>query len=744
MAEETGTHSAVQGTSLWPDADGVFRRQSQRKKPKVEYREMDEQLEKLTDNENAAADPDESEVTDTESEDEVPSGLQGAAFQSRLPFRRMSKLEKRHFSDVDGSTAQRNFLEIRNIMLQIWLENPKEELTEEDAKLKIDSENKHMIERIHKFLVRHGLINFGIYKKVTKVIKVPFKIVIVGAGVAGLAAADQLQKFGFDVTILESRERIGGRVATFRKGPYVADLGAMVITGLGGNPMAAIASQIDMDLYKIRQKCPLYDSKGRLIAKDLDEAIEAEFNKLLDAATYISHELDFNYANEQPLSLGHAIELIIKLQERQVKEKQCSHAHQTVTLQEQLIFTKTKISKMEASLKETRAMYDKAKHVPEPRSDEDEFDFRVYQRELLLLFKKYDALIEEHDKLAENGREVRKSKPSDVYLSPENRQILDWHLANLEFANATPLSTLSLKHWDQDDDFEFTGSHLTVRNGYSCLPSRLGEDLNIILQTEVNNISYTDSGVGIKAVSQVDQKETMYHADAAIVTLPLGVLKKCDAVQFHPPLPEWKNGAIDRLGFGNLNKVILCFESCFWNSKVNLFGHVTNTTANRGELFLFWNLYKAPVLISLIAGEAAARAETMRDDVIVERALRVLKGIFGPSRVPEPTETVVTRWKTDKYACGSYSYVASGSSGADYDLLAMPVLNAEAGKARLCFAGEHTMRNYPATVHGAFLSGLREAARLADQFLGVDYGPSSSTGVGGSEVSGSQTKSALN
>ena len=30
-------------------------------------------------------------------------------------------------------------------------------------------------------------------------------------------------------------------------------------------------------------------------------------------------------------------------------------------------------------------------------------------------------------------------------------------------------------------------------------------------------------------------------------------------------------------------------------------------------------------------------------------------------------------------------------------------------------------RNYPATVHGAFLSGLREAGRIGDQLIGAPY-----------------------
>ena len=60
------------------------------------------------------------------------------------------------------------------------------------------------------------------------------KVVVIGAGIAGLAAAQQLRSFGMEVVVLEARDRVGGRIATFRKGQYIADLGAMVVTGLGG------------------------------------------------------------------------------------------------------------------------------------------------------------------------------------------------------------------------------------------------------------------------------------------------------------------------------------------------------------------------------------------------------------------------------------------------------------------------------------------------------------------------------
>jgi monoamine oxidase len=86
-------------------------------------------------------------------------------------------------------------------------------------------------------------------------------------------------------------------------------------------------------------------------------------------------------------------------------------------------------------------------------------------------------------------------------------------------------------------------------------------------------------------------------------------------------------------------------------------------------------------------------------------AMASLREALG-AKVPEPTGAVVVRWAGDPFARGYYSHVAVGARAADMDALAAPE------GERLYFCGEATMRGYSATVHGAYLSGLREAARI--------------------------------
>jgi polyamine oxidase len=79
-----------------------------------------------------------------------------------------------------------------------------------------------------------------------------------------------------------------------------------------------------------------------------------------------------------------------------------------------------------------------------------------------------------------------------------------------------------------------------------------------------------------------------------------------------------------------------------------------------------------------------------------------------PQDLPEPTGFLVTRWRQDRFALGSYSYLAVGSTPEDRSVLAEPV------GERLFFAGEATHREFPATVHGALLSGRRAADEVID------------------------------
>jgi monoamine oxidase len=69
-------------------------------------------------------------------------------------------------------------------------------------------------------------------------------VIVIGAGVAGLAAAQRLRNVGVTVTVLEARNRIGGRVWTDRSVlGYACDMGAGWIHGPdGGNPVTPIAA----------------------------------------------------------------------------------------------------------------------------------------------------------------------------------------------------------------------------------------------------------------------------------------------------------------------------------------------------------------------------------------------------------------------------------------------------------------------------------------------------------------------
>lgn len=84
-----------------------------------------------------------------------------------------------------------------------------------------------------------------------------------------------------DSTARLYQDRVGGRVSTFKHGQHVAELGAMVITGLGnGNPMYTLSRQTNMKLSAIRPACPIYDDEGRRVPRVEDHAWETAVSSL--------------------------------------------------------------------------------------------------------------------------------------------------------------------------------------------------------------------------------------------------------------------------------------------------------------------------------------------------------------------------------------------------------------------------------------------------------------------------------
>ncbi|OWM75006.1 hypothetical protein CDL15_Pgr021357 [Punica granatum] len=499
------------------------------------------------------------------------------------------------------------------------------------------------------------------------------RIIVIGAGPAGLTAARHLKRQGFSVTVLEARSRIGGRVYTDRSSLSVpVDLGASIITGVEADvaserrpdPSSLVCTQLGIELTVLNSDCPLYDIvTGQKVPSDLDEALEAEYNGLLDDMVLVVAQ---NGERAMKMSLEDGLEYALK-RRRMAR-----------------IGTDTG----EAELRDS---------LPAPDNSKTSIDNGVTEN---------SCVIEE-----------------DI-LSPLERRVMNWHFAHLEYGCAALLKEVSLPYWNQDDVFGgFGGAHCMIKGGFSAVVESLGKGLDILLDHVVTEISYSskDSEATDDHLSQVKvctSNGREFLGDAVLITVPLGCLK-AESIKFLPPLPHWKQSSIKRLGFGVLNKIVLEFPEVFWDDSVDYFGATAEETDHRGQCFMFWNIKKtvgAPVLIALLVGKAAKDGEHMSPQDHADHAVMVLRKLFGEASVPNPVGSVVTDWGRDPFSYGAYSYVAIGASGEDYDIIGKPVENC------IFFAGEATCKEHPDTVGGAMMSGLREAVRIMDILsTGNDY-----------------------
>jgi monoamine oxidase len=108
-------------------------------------------------------------------------------------------------------------------------------------------------------------------------------IIIIGAGISGLAAAKKLKGKGLNVIILESQDKVGGRLRTNRSLGIGFDEGASWIHGINGNPITTLAQEAGMSTFQtVDESRKSYDIGGVLRSAASYDDAEDELYTILD------------------------------------------------------------------------------------------------------------------------------------------------------------------------------------------------------------------------------------------------------------------------------------------------------------------------------------------------------------------------------------------------------------------------------------------------------------------------------
>nr|XP_019953400.1 PREDICTED: peroxisomal N(1)-acetyl-spermine/spermidine oxidase [Paralichthys olivaceus] len=225
-------------------------------------------------------------------------------------------------------------------------------------------------------------------------------------------------------------------------------------------------------------------------------------------------------------------------------------------------------------------------------------------------------------------------------------------------------------------------------------------------------------------------------ADHVIVTVPLGYLKKNHSTLFCPPLPLHKLHSIQRLGFGTNNKIFVEFDSPWWDADCEVIyliwedeeAVVDQVPDVQGswikKLFGFTVLKPTEryghVLCGWIAGHESEYMETLSEQQVTHAVTQLIRRFTGNPTIT-PRRVLRSQWFHDPWTCGSYSYPGKGCSEQDLENMMepLPAKGSQSKPLQVLFAGEATHPCYYSTVHGALLSGWREADRLISHYSSV-------------------------
>ncbi len=268
------------------------------------------------------------------------------------------------------------------------------------------------------------------------------------------------------------------------------------------------------------------------------------------------------------------------------------------------------------------------------------------------------------------------------------------------------------REWQAEDEEQYR-----VSGGYGNMIRYLQTSIenlggHVLTNTIIKTIQW--SGGKVKAS---DDHGNRFEGDKIIVTIPLGVWQSTsDCILFEPSIPQ-KQEAAQRLGFGNVIKILLHFQQPFWlndplhkrlKANLNNLSFVISDEA----IPTYWTQTpnSIPMLTGWLAGPAAKEFSSATDAAIIDQALTSLSFVFSIDKhILEGwlQWSKVINWPADPFTRGGYAYSSVGSTEARKQMSA-PV------ESTLYFAGEGL---YDGTETGTVEAALTSGIQVAEQVM---------------------------
>ncbi|CAF0922135.1 unnamed protein product [Brachionus calyciflorus] len=503
-----------------------------------------------------------------------------------------------------------------------------------------------------------------------------FETVIIGAGMSGISAAVNFLKNGYENFLLfEASDRIGGRIHTIDYEDGILEYGAQFIHG-----------QVDNPIYKIAIENELIDEYYKEILYESDEDLSKH------------NGLKINLEEKERLNLflnenGNKID-------NNLIEIAFDCLNRSIRLAEKYSITN-------------------------PLDQDLKLGFFIYEN-FLNLAKKFLNI-----------------KDSEVKNNLDCLFLWRCKIENVE-NSCNSVNDLSLKNFS--NYIELKGSQIIEpKRGYKSILQQIIQnyeqkfeqklkfkhELNKILLCEnSSDCKHSKFTKDPKKIVLLFNNENVVLCEKIILTVSLGFLKENIKTLIDPIsyVPLEKLEVIERQGYGTVNKIILEYETPFWDDNLetinliwsdmdreNLFDRLDHVNFDVKKRWFEDVCSFEPsinydnVLIGWICGNSYH--ESLSDEEIINECTLNL-GKFFNKEIPKAKNVFRSKWNSNPLFNGSYSFYSYGSQPDDIDILARPLIT-ENG-AVIYFAGEATHPEFYSTVHGAYLSGIRESNRILE------------------------------